>query len=83
MEPFQRQIGESEQKVTSIIGKIPPAYFPNLQIRIGICSGENLSTRQVFTALIILMSSSDHVWRQRRSLDELVQLLEYLLPPPN
>jgi hypothetical protein len=26
---------ESEQKVTSIIGKIPPAYFPNLHPGVG------------------------------------------------
>lgn len=32
-------------------------------------------------ALIILIDGLDHVWRERKSLDELIRLLEYLLPP--
>jgi hypothetical protein len=32
-------------------------------------------------ALIILIDGLDHVWREHKSLDELIRLLEYLLPP--
>jgi len=32
--------------------------------------------------LTVLVDGLDHVWRERRSLLELTQLLEYLLPPP-
>ncbi len=34
-------------------------------------------------ALIILVDGLDHVWRERRSIEELTRLLEYLLPPPD
>jgi len=32
--------------------------------------------------LVVLVDGLDHVWRERRSIDKLTQLLEYLLPPP-
>lgn len=31
--------------------------------------------------LVILIDGLDHIWRERKSLDELIRLLEYLLPP--
>ena len=33
--------------------------------------------------LTVLVDGLDHVWRERRSIEELTRLLEYLLPPPD
>lgn len=33
--------------------------------------------------LKVLVDGLDHIWRERRSIEELTRLLEYLLPPPD
>ncbi len=33
--------------------------------------------------LVIIIDGLDHVWREKRSIDELNKLFEYLLPPPD